>query len=166
MVIHNDGDAVSRDLLSQLQAAYGGQVEVLDFMAVRSVLWFRGCPSVWLLPAGSSGYDKAAWKGEVEVTKASVDAALAAARVIHLTTDQPTINRIGGAAPTLATITATLTDLDGNPAAMDGVTYIAGGQTLAAPDGVLQFSSATAGAFTVTCQHPMAAEATIQEVVN
>ena len=164
--IHNDQDAASRELLAQLQAAHPTQVEVLDFMAVRSQLWFRGCPAVWLLPTGSAGYDAPAWKGEVDVVTADVDAALPAARVIHLATDATTINRTGGAAPNQAAITAALTDLDGNPAAMDGVTFLAGGQVVQAPDGVLQFSSATAGTFTVSCQHPTAADAQIQVVVQ
>lgn len=164
--IHNQEDSASRDLLTALQTSYGNQVEVLNFMAVRSQLWFRGCPAVWLLPTGSVGYDAPAWKGEVDVMKADVDAALPAARVIHLTIDTTTINRTGGAAPTQATITATLTDLDGNAATMDGVTYLAGGQVVQSADGILQFSSATAGTFTISCQHPTAADAQIQVVVQ
>lgn len=163
---HNDQDAVSRDLLSQLEVAYGAQVERLDFMDVRSILWFRGCPSVWLFPADTTGYENPVWKGEVDITKADVDAVLNAARIIHLATDAPVINRTGGAAPTQAVITATLTDLDGNPAIMDGVTFVVGGQKIEALDGILQFSSDTVGTFTIACQHPAALEATIEEVVN
>lgn len=166
VVFHNDQDAVSTDLLSQLITAYGPQAERLDFMDVRSALWFRGCPTVWLFPADSSGYDNPVWKGQVEITKADVDAAVGAARIIHLASDALVINHVGGAAPTQATITASLTDLDGNPAPMDGVTFIAGGQQVEAPDGTLQFSSNTVGTFIITCQHPAALEATIEEMVN
>lgn len=135
-------------------------------MAVRSQLWFRGAPSVWLFPTGSVGYDTPAWKGEVDVTKDQVDAALLSARVIDLSIDKAIINRSGGVAPNQATVTAALTDLDGNPTAMDGVTYLAGGQVVQSADGIIQFSSATAGTFTITCQHPTAADAQIQVVVQ
>ncbi len=168
VVIHNDQDATSRLLLSALQSAYGAEVEVLPFMVWRQQLWFRGCPAVWLLPAGSTGYADSvvAWKGEVTVAKADVDNALPLCRVIALSADTTTINHTGGAAPTTANITAILTNLDGAAEAMDGVSYTAAGQIVQATDGSLAFSSATPGTFTIRCQHPYAADTTIQVVVQ